>query len=300
MFAKGRCLMRKLLATLTMAAFVVGAGSAHAADKIALVVSTLNNPFFVTLKDGAQAKAKELGYDLVVLDSQNDSAKELNNVEDVLHQSIKLLMLNPADSDAAKATVEAANKAGVPVITLDRSANGGTVVSHIASDNVAGGAMAADIIVKKLGGKGNIAELQGVPGTSAARDRGKGFDETVAKTPDIKIVAQQTANFDRAQGLTVMENILQAHPDIVAVFAQNDEMALGAVKAIQEANKKIVVVGFDATDDARAAVKAGTMYATIAQQPAMIGSLGVETADKVIKGEKVPSYTPVPLQAVGG
>ena len=160
--------MRKLLATLTMAAFVVGAGSAHAADKIALVVSTLNNPFFVTLKDGAQAKAKELGYDLVVLDSQNDSAKELNNVEDVLHQSIKLLMLNPADSDAAKATVEAANKAGVPVITLDRSANGGTVVSHIASDNVAGGAMAADIIVKKLGGKGNIAELQGVPGTSAA------------------------------------------------------------------------------------------------------------------------------------
>lgn len=292
--------MRKLLTSLAMAAFVVGAGTAHAADKIALVVSTLNNPFFVTLKDGAQAKAKELGYDLVVLDSQNDSAKELNNVEDVLHQGIKLLMLNPADSDAAKATVEAANKAGVPVITLDRSANGGTVASHIASDNVAGGAMAADIVVKKLNGKGNVVELQGVPGTSAARDRGKGFDETVAKTPGIKIVAQQTANFDRAQGLSVMENILQAHHDVDAVFAQNDEMALGAVKAIQEANKKIVVVGFDATDDARAAVTAGTMFATIAQQPAMIGSLGVETADKVLKGQKVPSYTPVPLQAVGG
>lgn len=290
--------MRKLLATLTIAAFSIGAGTAHAAGKIALVVSTLNNPFFVSMKQGAQAEAKKLGYQLIVLDSQNDSAKELNNVEDVLHQGIKVLLLNPADSDAAKASVTAANKKGVPVITLDRSANGGDVVSHIASDNVAGGAMAAELIIKKLGGKGNVVELQGVPGTSAARDRGKGFDQAIAKAPGIKIVAQQTANFDRTQGLTVMENILQAHPDVQAVFAQNDEMALGALKAIQEAKKKIVIVGFDATDDARAAVKSGTMYGTIAQQPALIGKLGVEAANKVIKGQKVPASTRVPLAAV--
>jgi len=292
--------MRKILAAAALTALMIGGGAAQAADKVALVVSTLNNPFFVTLKDGAAAKAKELGYDLIVLDSQNDPAKELSNVEDVLHQNVKLVLLNPCDSDAAKASVQAANAKNVPVITLDRAANGGDVVSHIASDNVAGGGMAAKLVIDKLGGKGNVIELQGVPGTSAARDRGKGFDEAVAKVPGIKIVAEQTANFDRTQGLNVMENLLQAHPDVQAVFAQNDEMALGAVKAIQAAGKKIVVVGFDATDDALAAIKAGAMYGTIAQQPAMIGSLGVEAADKVIKGQSVPKFTPVPLKAVTG
>jgi ribose transport system substrate-binding protein len=274
------------------------AGAAQAADKIALVVSTLNNPFFVTLENGAKDKAKELGYDLIVLDSQNDPAKELANVEDVLNQSIKALLLNPADSDAAKASVRAAIAKNVPVLTLDRAANGVTVASHIASDNVAGGKMAGDLIAQKLGGKGNVVELQGVPGTSAARDRSKGFMEAMAAAPGLKVVASQTANFDRTQGLNVMENILQAHPDIDAVFAANDEMALGAIKAIQAANRKIVVVGFDGTDDGVAAVKSGAMFASIAQQPALIGSLGVEAADKVIKGQTVPASTPVPLTVI--
>jgi len=293
--------MGKFLGVALAAMIAAGATTAaQAADKLALVLSTLNNPFFVTLKDGAAAKAKELGYDLVVLDSQNDPAKELSNVEDVLNQNVKLVMLNPADSDAAKSSVLAANHKNVPVITLDRSANGGDVVTHIASDNVAGGRMAADLVIKKLGGKGKVVELEGVPGASAARDRGKGFGDELATAPGIKIIASQTANFDRTQGLNVMENILQAQPDIDAVFAQNDEMALGAVKAIQAANRKMIVVGFDATDDARAAIKAGTMYGTIAQQPAMIGSLGVEAADKVLKGQSVPKFTGVPLQVVGG
>jgi len=293
--------MTKILGIALAAIIAVGATTAaQAADKLALVLSTLNNPFFVTLRDGAAAKAKELGYDLVVLDSQNDPAKELSNVEDVLNQNVKLVMLNPADSDAAKSSVLAANHKNVPVITLDRSANGGDVVTHIASDNVAGGRMAADLVIKKLGGKGKVVELEGVPGASAARDRGKGFGDELATAPGIKIIASQTANFDRTQGLNVMENILQAQPDIDAVFAQNDEMALGAVKAIQAANRKMIVVGFDATDDARAAIKAGAMYGTIAQQPAMIGSLGVEAADKVLKGQSVPKFTGVPLQVVGG
>ncbi|MGO4871901.1 MAG: ribose ABC transporter substrate-binding protein RbsB [Roseiarcus sp.] len=293
--------MTKILGVVLAAIIAVGATTAaQAADKLALVLSTLNNPFFVTLRDGAETKAKELGYDLVVLDSQNDPAKELSNVEDVLNQNVKLVMLNPADSDAAKASVMAANHKNVPVITLDRSANGGDVVTHIASDNVAGGRMAADLVIKKLGGKGNVVELEGVPGASAARDRGKGFGDEIATAPGIKVIASQTANFDRTQGLNVMENILQAHSDIDAVFSQNDEMALGALKAIQAAHRKIVVVGFDATDDARAAIKAGEMYGTIAQQPAMIGSLGVEAADKILKGQSVPKFTGVPLQVVGG
>jgi len=284
----------------SLPAFVAGAllGAmtvAQAADKIALVVSTLNNPFFVTLQKGAQDKAKQLGYDLVVLDSQNDPAKELANVEDALNRGIKLVLLNPADSDAAKASVQAANKKNIPVLTLDRSASGGNVISHIASDNVAGGKLAGELIIKKLGGKGEVAELQGVPGASAARDRGKGFHDAMKSAPGIKVVASQPADFDRTKGLNVMENILQAHPNINAVFAQNDEMALGAIKAIEAAKKKIIVVGFDGTDDAVAAIKSGKLAASIAQQPAKIGSLGVEAADQVLKGKKVPAYTPVPL-----
>lgn len=291
--------MRKLLALAATAALLTGAGTAaQAAEKLALVVSTLNNPFFVSLKDGAEAQAKKMGFDLIVVDSQNDPAKELSNVEDVVNKGVKALLINPTDSDAVKAAVRTANRADVPVITLDRSANGGKVATHIASDNVAGGKMAGEDIIKLLGGKGKVAELQGVPGTSAARDRGKGFHEAIAADKGIELVASQPADFDRTKGLNVMENILQAHPDIQAVFAQNDEMALGALKAIEGSGKKIYVVGFDGTDDGIKAVKAGSIAATVAQQPDQIGALGVEAAAKILKGEKVPAFTSVPLKLI--
>ncbi|MDI6601503.1 MAG: ribose ABC transporter substrate-binding protein RbsB [Thermoanaerobacteraceae bacterium] len=266
--------------------------------KIGLVISTLNNPFFVTLRDGAQKKADELGYQLIVLDSQNDSAKELSNVQDVLQQGISVLMINPVDSDAVANAVKLANDAKIPVITLDRSANGGEVVTHIASDNVAGGKMAGDFIVQKLNGKGKVVQLEGIPGASAARDRGQGFTDAIKGT-QIELVASQPADFDRTKGMTVMENILQAQPQIDAVFAQNDEMALGALQAIESAGRQgIMIVGFDATDDAVKAVNDGKMAATVAQQPEQIGSLGVENADKVIKGQQVPKYTPVDLKLI--
>ena len=290
---------RRLNLLIAVAGLIcVSAGVARAADKIALVVSTLDNPFFVTLADGAKAKAKALGYDLVIVDSQNDPAKELSNVEDVLDQNIKVLLLNPVDSDAARAAVRAANDGNVPVVTLDRDAKGAKVICHIASDNVHGGRLAGELIIEKLGGHGNVAELEGQPGTDAARDRSKGFREAIAGSPGIKLVASQPANFDRTQGLNVMENMLEAHPDINAVFAANDEMALGAVKAIQAAGRKIIVVGFDGTRDGIAAVKNGSMYATIAQQPALIGSLGVDEASNVIHGQQVPASVSVPLKAV--
>lgn len=291
--------MRKvLMAAVASAALLGGSVAAQAADTMALVVSTLNNPFFVTLKEGAESKAKDMGYDLLVLDSQNDPAKELANVEDVLNKDIKVLLINPTDSDAVRASVRAANRAEVPVVTLDRAANGGDVASHIASDNVAGGKMAGEIIVEALGGSGKIVELQGVPGTSAARDRGDGFHQAVDGVEGIEVVASQPADFDRTKGLNVMENILQAQPEIDAVFAHNDEMALGAIKAIQASGRDIIVVGFDGTADGVAAVNDGAMRATIAQQAGKIGEMGVEAAAKVAKGESVPEYTPVPLQAV--
>lgn len=274
-------------------------GSSNAQKTIGLVVSTLNNPFFVTLKNGAESKAKELGYKLIVVDSQNDSTRELSNVEDLIQQKVDVLLINPVDSDAVVNAIKEANSKKIPVITLDRSANGGDVISHIASDNVKGGEMAAEFIAKKLNGKGNVVELEGIPGASAARDRGQGFDNGISKYPDIKIIAKQAADFDRSKGLSVMENILQAQSKIDAVFAQNDEMALGAIKAIEGANRQgILVVGFDGTDDGLKAIKDGKMAATIAQQPDVIGSLGVEMADKYLKGEKVEKFIPAELKLV--
>ncbi len=280
------------------AVFAASTISAQAQDTLALVVSTLNNPFFVTLKEGAEAKAKELDYKLLVLDSQNDPAKELANVEDVLNKKISLMMINPTDSDAVRSAIKAANRKNIPVVTLDRGANGGKVVSHVASDNVLGGEMAGKLIIDTLKGKGNVVELLGVAGTSAARDRGAGFNKAIETASGIKLVASQPADFDRTKGLNVMENILQAQAEIDAVFAHNDEMALGAIKAIQGAKREILVVGFDGTDDGAKAVQDGSMLATVAQQAGKIGAIGVETADKILKGENVSEYTPVALKLI--
>lgn len=291
--------MKKFLKVFGVAALLVAVSSAASAagEKIGLVVSTQNNPFFVTLKEGAVQKANELGYELIVLDSQNDPSKELGNVEDLLVKGVDVLLINPTDSDAVVSSVRAANRSKIPVVTLDRAANGGKVVSHVASDNVLGGEVAGNYIVEKLGGKGKVVELEGIPGTTAARDRGEGFNKAI--TGKLEVVAKQSADFDRTKGLTVMENILQAQPEINAVFAHNDEMALGALKAIEASGRKnIVVVGFDATDDAVAAVKDGKLSATVAQKPAEIGAIGVEVADKIIKKEAVQENVPVALELI--
>ena len=275
--------------------FLAFAASASA-ERIGLVISTQNNPFFVTLKEGAEAKAKELGHDLIVLDSQDNPAKELGNVEDLLVKGVDVLLINPTDSDAVVSSVKAANRNKIPVVTLDRAANGGDVVSHVASDNVLGGEMAGNFIVEKLGGKGKVVELEGIPGTTAARDRGTGFNKAAAGK--LEVVAKQAADFDRTKGLNVMENILQAQPEIQAVFAHNDEMALGALKAIEASGRDIFVVGFDATNDAVAAVKEGKLAATVAQKPAEIGAIGVEVADKIVKKQAVEKNVPVALELV--
>jgi ribose transport system substrate-binding protein len=234
---------------------------------------------------------------LIVLDSQDDPAKEASNVEDLITKQVDLIIINPTDSDAVVNSVLAANDAGIPVITVDRASNGGEVVSHIASDNVAGGKMAGEFIIEQLGGNGKVVELEGIAGTSAARERGEGFNAALEGT-GIEVVARQTADFDRAKGLDVMENILQSQPEIDAVFAHNDEMALGALEAIKASGRDIIVVGFDATDDAVKAVEAGEMAATVAQQPGLMGEIAIETALKVMNGEQVEANIPVELQLV--
>ncbi len=264
--------------------------------KIGLSVSTLNNPFFVSLKDGVIKEAKKKGIKVITVDAQNDTAKQINDVEDLLQQGVDALLINPTDSAAISTAVQSANNVGVPVVTLDRSAEKGKVAALVASDNVKGGQMAADYIVKMVGEKAKVAELEGVPGASATRERGKGFHNVADKKLDV--TAKQSADFDRTKGLNVMENIIQGKPDIKAVFAHNDEMALGAIQAINSSGKDVIVVGFDGNDDAIKAVKEGKLAATVAQQPELIGQLAVKAAKDVVQGKKVEKKIPVPLKLV--
>lgn len=272
--------------------------NALAKESIALVISTLNNPFFVTMKDSAQKEADKLGYDLVVLDSMDNPAKELANVQDLTVKGTRLMLINPTDSDAVGNAVLMANKAKIPVVTLDRVANKGEVVSHVASDNRLGGKMAGDYIAEKVGNDAKVIQLEGIAGTSASRERGEGFKQAV-DAHKLNILASQPADFDRTKGLNVMQNLLTANPSVQAVFAQNDEMALGALRALQTAGRTdVLVVGFDGTNDGIKAVNRGVLGATIAQRPDQIGIIGIQTADKILKGEKVDPTIPVELELV--
>lgn len=302
---------KKILAVVMAAAMVFGmtacggssneAGSAAGGESagsgaIGLAVSTQNNPFFVTLVEGAQAAADAAGVELVVTDAGDDAAKQTNDVDDLISKNVSVLIVNPVDSDAIAPAVEDAIAAGIKVIAVDRAVNGVDVDCQIASDNVAGAEMATEYLKSVIGDGAKVAELQGTTGASATIDRGEGFHNIADGSLDV--VASQTASFDRAEGLTVMENIIQSNGDIKGVFAHNDEMALGAIEAIEASGKDIKIVGFDATDDGVAAVKEGKMAATVAQQPDKMGSTAVETAIKLINGETVEKSIPVEVTLV--
>jgi len=266
---------------------------------IGLSLSTLDNPFFVSVQKGAQEAADRLGATLIVKDAKNDKDAQATQIQELIGQNVSILLVNPVDSDAIGTAIQAANTAKIPVITLDRSANSGKVVSHIASDNVAGGKIAGDYLAELLGKTGNVVELQGIAGTSAAKDRGAGFNEAISAYSNIKIVAQEVADFDRAKAKEVFSKILTEQPEINGVFAHNDSMILGAMDAAKEAGRAdIIFIGFDAVDDAVQAVEDGALSATVAQQPTEIGRLGVETAIKYLNGETAPEFIPVDLALV--
>lgn len=297
--------MKKIVSFLLIALaalsllLTAGCGSkepAYTGPVIGFSVSTLNNPFFVAMKDGVEKQAAALGIKVKVVDAQNDPAKQANDMEDLIESGVSVLIVNPVDSAAISPSVEDANEAGIPVITLDRSAEKGKVTTHIASDNFKGGQMAANLIAEKVGPKAITVELEGTPGASATRERGAGFDSIAKQKLDL--VASQSADFDRTKGLNVATNLIQAHPNLQAIFAQNDEMALGAVEAAKSAGKKLFIVGFDGTTDGVKAVEDGDMAATIAQQPELMGKIAIDTAMKIIKGQAVPSKIPVPLKIV--
>ncbi|KOV59387.1 transporter [Streptomyces sp. MMG1121] len=293
-----------LAAVVTVA--VVGAtsflhtGSSSSANpRMGLSLSTLNNPFFVQIRAGAQAEAKKLGVDLTVTDAQNDASQQANQLQNFTSSGLGAIIVNPVDSDAASNSVKAADQAKIPVVAVDRGVNKADVDTLVASDNVAGGELAAKAIAEKLGGKGRIVILQGQAGTSAARERAQGFANGLKAYPGIQVLAQQPADFDRTKGLDVMANLLQAHPDVQGVVAANDEMALGAIKALgSKAGTSVQVVGFDGTPDGLTAVKDGTLYASVAQQPSQLGRIAVDNALKAVQGKKVEPTVKVPVKVV--
>ena len=263
---------------------------------IGLSVSTLNNPFFVSLAEGAEEAAEKAGVKLAVADAGDDSAKQQNDIEDLISRNVSVLIVNPVDSDAVAPAVQNAVSLGIKVISVDRVVNGVDVDCQIASDNVAGAKVATEYLIEQSGEGAKVAELQGVPGASATIDRGAGFHEAADEVLDV--AASQSADFERAEGMSVMENILQSEPELKGVFAHNDEMALGALQAIAASKKDIKVVGFDATDDAVNEVKAGKMTATVAQNPELMGETAILTAIKLIAGEEVEKSLPVEVELV--
>ncbi|MFE9765511.1 substrate-binding domain-containing protein [Streptomyces sp. NPDC005808] len=292
-----------LAAVVTVA--IVGAtsflhnDSSGAKPKVGLSLSTLNNPFFVQIRAGAQAEAKKLGLDLTVTDAQNDASQQANQLQNFTSSNYGAIIVNPVDSDAASNSVKAADKAKIPVIAVDRGVNEAAVDTLVASDNIAGGELAAKTIAEKLGGTGKIVILQGQAGTSAARERAQGFADGLKAYPGIQVLAQQPADFDRTKGLDVMSNLLQAHPDVQGVIAANDEMALGAIKALgSKAGKSVSVVGFDGTPDGLTAVKQGSLYASVAQQPSQLGRIAVDNALRAAQGKKVETTVKVPVKVV--
>jgi ribose transport system substrate-binding protein len=306
--------MKKLLTSVLLLAALVSFEQCTRSDQkarptIAVVMKTLNNPFFIDMQEGAQAAARRLGVDLIIQAAERevDVEKQMQIVENLIQRKVSALCITPSGSREIVPAILKANQAGIPVLVIDTRVDakalaeaGATTLTFIGSDNKDGGRIAGEFIALQLGGKGNIAILEGIPGHETGDQRLSGFREAIGKFGGIRIVASQTANWERDQGFNVFQNILQAHPGVQAVFACNDMMALGAVEAISaiQKNGRIVVVGFDAIKDSRAAILGGNMHASIAQHPEEMGRLAVENALKAIHGEPIPSEIPVRIELI--
>jgi ribose transport system substrate-binding protein len=276
------------------------APSGSSGPRIALVLKTPNNPFFIDMQKGAEDAAGRLGVRLVVQSPEReiDVEKQMQIVENLVETGIAALCIAPASSKGIVPALAKANAARIPIVVVDDEVDaeaardaGVHTESYVGSDNVEGGRLAGRRLVEASGGRAKVAVLEGIPGHETGDSRLRGFREAIQGASGISVVSSQTANWERDQGFTVFQNMLQAHPEIDSVFACNDMMALGAVEAIAAAGRtgKIRVIGFDAVDDARKAIDAGTMDASIAQFPSEMGRIAVETAVKLVRGEKVAS-----------
>src|SRR5918996_1765852 len=305
--------MRKLIAIVCCFLALVSCNretpAANEKKTVALVLKTLNHPFFVDMRRGAQEAADRLGVTLQVQAAEReiDVEKQMQIVENLIQTGVQALCITPSGSREIVSALVKARDAKVPIVIVDTrldakaAADAGVhAETFIGSDNYEGGKLAGDYAVKATGGKARVAILEGIPGHETGDSRLRGFRDAVAGHPGMSIVASQPANWERDQGFTVFQNMLQAHPNLDAVFACSDLMALGAVEAIAAAGRsgRIRVVGFDALDDARKAIDAGRMEASVAQSPRDMGRLAVESAARLLKGESVPPEQKVPIALV--
>lgn len=271
--------------------------------RIALSLSEQANPFFAAMLKGAQVQAELHGVELMSADASNDDTQQLIAIRDFVNKKVNFLIINPTHSQMVQPGIELANRADIPVITVDRKEDGGQVVSHIASDNVAGGRLAAELIADVLDSGGAIAEFEGIPGTSVSFDRGKGFNEVIARNKNLRITAREVAHFNRDEAREAMKRLLAQNLRFDAVFAHNDAMILGVMDALQQIGdlpRYPVLVGFDAIPEARQAVRDGKIAATIAQKPERMGVLAVDVAIKRWRGEAAPASILVELERVEG
>ena len=257
--------------------------------KMAVVISTLNNPWFVTLGESAVERANELGYNAQIFDSQNNSAKEAEHFDNIIAMGYDAILLNPTDADASVINVRRAKDAGIPTFCIDREINSrDDAITQILSDSFTGCIKLGEYFVKQMHREGNYVELLGLVGNNTTRNRSMGFHSVVDEFPGLKMVAQQSADFDRNKAMDVMETMMQANPDIDAVFCGNDAMAMGAYQAVLAAGKanRIRIFGFDGADDAIRGIAEGKITATVMQFPVLESHTSAEYADEYIRGKR--------------
>ena len=269
-------------------------------NKIAVVISTLNNPWFVVLGESAAARARELGYEAQIFDSQNNSAKEAEHFDNIIAMGYDAILFNPTDADGSVQNVKRAKEAGIPTFCMDREINSrDAATTQLLSDSFTGCVKLGQYFVRQMNKKGNYVEILGLVGDNNTWNRSKGFHSVVDEFSELKMVAQQSADFDRNKAMDVMETIMQANPDIDAVFCGNDAMALGAYQAVLAAGKadKVKIFGFDGSDDAINGIAEGKIAATVMQFPVLMSRTSADLADEYIKGKRDFS-TKTPVEVV--
>jgi ribose transport system substrate-binding protein len=258
-----------------------------------------NNPWRIAQTESMKSEAERLGVKLVVTDAQSSTPKQVSDIQDMIAQGVDVLFIPPREEEGLEPALQAAKEAGVPVFFVDRQATAKVCdeyLSFMGSDFIDQGERAAQWMVKATDGKAKIAELQGTVGASVTADREKGFKDVIDENPGMEIVASQSGDFTRAGGQSVMERILGANPDLDAVYAQNDEMAIGAIQALKDGGhtpgKDVTVVSVDGTKDALQAIIDGDLGATVETNP-RFGPLAFDTAQKFLAGEQIPTRVTV-------
>ncbi len=270
--------------------------------RIAVVISTLNNPWFVVLGQTAVEQCRQLGYDATLFDSQNNPSKEAEHFDNIIASGYKAILFNPTDADGSAVNAKSAAREGIPVFCMDREINvPGACVTQILSDNYSGCITLGEYFVNVMGRKGNYAEILGLVGDNNTWARSRGFHSVVDNFKGLKMVAQQNADFDQNKAMEVMESMMQAHPDIDAVFCGNDAMAMGAFQAVLAAGKEhhIKVFGFDGSDDCVNSIRQGRIVATGMQFPKIMAKTAAQLADRYLKGDRnLPKKLPVAVDLV--